>query len=93
MADLANWCGVPSAANPCLLKIGPGIYDLGATSLVMEEFVDVEGSGENVTTLLGDITTVGFPFQGVVVGASNAELRFLTVVNTATSGSEATAIS
>ncbi len=96
MADLAKWCGTPSATNPCLLKIAPGVYDLGGTSLFAEEFVDIEGSGENVTILRSDITTDGNalpPLQGVVAGASNAELRFLTVINAATSGSDAVAIS
>lgn len=95
MADLAKWCGMLSATNPCLLKIAPGVYDLGGTSLFAEEFVDIEGSGENVTILRGDITTDGLllPLQGVVAGASNAELRFLTVINAATSGSNAVAIS
>ncbi len=69
-----------SAANPWLLKIEPGIYDLGSGALSMKPFVDVEGSGEDVTT----ITAAGNSsiLTGTVVGANNAELRFLTVKNT-----------
>jgi hypothetical protein len=93
MADLAGWCGVPSATNPCLLMIMPGSYDVGSSSVVMHEFVDIEGSGENVTTIIGDIGTTGFLRQGVVVGASNAEIRFLTIVNNASSGTDAVGIS
>jgi len=69
-----------SATNPWLLKIEPGIYDLGTGALTMKPFVDVEGSGQDVTT----ITAAGSAsiLTGTVVGANNAELRFLTVKNT-----------
>jgi hypothetical protein len=70
-----------SETNPYLLKIEPGVYDLGAApGLVMKPWVDVEGSGEGVTTLTA---TGGVPWTDATVqGASNAELRFLTVKNT-----------
>jgi hypothetical protein len=70
-----------SETNPYLLKIEPGIYDMGAApGLVMKPWVDVEGSGEGVTTL----TATGGPAwtDATVQAASNAELRFLTVKNT-----------
>ena len=75
MADLGNWC-IPSPANPCLLKIMPGLYDIGSSSVVMQSYVDIEGSGENVTIISG---TIDSNVSGVVNGASNAEIRFLTV--------------
>ncbi len=93
MADLAKWCRAPSATNPCLLKIMPGSYDVGSSSVIMHEYVDIEGSGENVTTIIGDLGTTGFPRQGVLVGASNAEIRFLSVVNNVSSASDAVGIS
>ncbi|MDQ3928108.1 MAG: hypothetical protein M3328_03060 [Chloroflexota bacterium] len=70
-----------SETNPYLLKIEPGVYDLGAApGLVMKPWVDVEGSGEGVTTLTA---TGGVPWADATVqGASNAELRFLSVKNT-----------
>ncbi len=68
-----------SADNPYLIKIGPGVYDLGVESLQMKEYVDVEGSGENTTVITGHIDG---DMIGVVQGASNAEIRFLTVRNT-----------
>lgn len=37
--------GAPSVSNPYLVKIMPGVYDLGTTSLQMRAYVDVEGSG------------------------------------------------
>lgn len=93
MADFANWCGVPSATNPCLLKIMPGLYNVGSSSVIMHEYIDIEGSGENVTTIEGEIGTTAAPRRGVLVGASNAEIRFLSVVNDAISGDDAVAIS
>ena len=68
-----------SAANPYLIKLGPGIYDLGVQSLHMKEYVDLEGSGENVTIITGNIDGSSV---GVVKGANNAEVRFVTVRNT-----------
>lgn len=66
-----------SADNPWLLKIEPGVYDLAGQSLVMKAYVDVEGSGEGVTTVRSTVDRVG-----TVQGAEHAELRGLTVVNT-----------
>jgi len=69
-----------SANNPYLLKIEPGVYDLGSlqfSQLDMKSFVDVEGSGEGVTTI-----TSSNPFSGTVMGAANSELRSLTVKHT-----------
>lgn len=79
-----------SESNPYLLKIEPGTYDLGSSDapLVMKPYVDVEGSGEGVTT----ITATGSENvqTGTVVGAANSEVRFLTVKSTG--GTSATAI-
>ena len=77
MNDFAKWCGEPSSTYPCLLKIMPGLYDIGSKSVVMQEYIDIEGSGENVTKIIGNSGTTG-----VVEGSSNAELRFLSVQNT-----------
>jgi hypothetical protein len=69
----------------------PGVYDIGNNSLQMQPYVDIEGSGENVTTISGTPTfTSGWPPNvGVLMGANNAELRFLTVRNIGTLGNEA----
>jgi YVTN family beta-propeller protein len=88
MGGYASWCGTPSESNPCLLKIMPGVYNIGASSVVMQPYIDIEGSGENVTLIQGN-PAGGW---GVVDGANNAELRFLTVKNTGGS-SWSTAIS
>lgn len=68
----------PSATNPWLLKIEPGIYDVGSTPLPMRPWVDIEGSGIDITILRGSVDGSGLN-AGTVHGASNAELRELTV--------------
>jgi hypothetical protein len=68
-----------SATNPYLIKLCPGIYDLGTNSLQMKQYVDLEGSGENTTIITGNIDS---QISGVVRGAINAEIRFLAVRNT-----------
>jgi hypothetical protein len=82
MNNVASWCGTPSATNPCVVKIMPGIYNQGTTSLNMQPYVDIEGSGENVTVIKGAVVSPDVAPNGLVNGASNAELRFLTVQNT-----------
>jgi hypothetical protein len=77
MNDIDTWCGTPSETNPCLLKILPGVYDIGSNTLQMNHFVDIEGSGENVTKIKGNSGT-----NGVISARNGAEYRFLTVENT-----------
>ncbi len=81
-ALLAAMAAIPtpaSQADAWLLKLEPGKYDVGATPLTMKQWVDVEGSGEGVTTVTG--AACG-PFTGVVIGAEDTELRMLSVENT-----------
>lgn len=68
----------PSATNRWLLKIEPGIYDVGGTSLVMRPYVDVEGSGIDATTIRGNGDASEYN-NATILGADNAELRLLTV--------------
>lgn len=62
-------------SNPSLLKIEPGIYDLGTDTLIMKPYVDVEGSGQGVTVLIAS-GSYG------VNGAEHSELRNLSVEST-----------
>jgi hypothetical protein len=78
----------PGATNPYLVKVEPGIYDLGTDSLFLRPFVDLEGSGEGVTTITSAVPT-GY---GTVVGADNSEVRFLTVKNTGAPGQQIIAL-
>lgn len=67
----------PSSTNRWLLKIEPGIYQLQGTALQMRPWVDIEGSGIGVTTIrLSSPATSGV---STISGASNTELRMLTV--------------
>ena len=85
MNDVTSWCGTPSASNPCLLKIMPGVYNVGSNPVQMKPYVDVEGSGINITKINGNVTSPNGT-SGLINGASNSEIRLLTVQNTATVG-------
>jgi hypothetical protein len=76
----------PSSTNRWLLKVDPGIYQISGDALVMRSWVDIEGSGID-QTLIRTVASEGIP---TVVGASNAELRMLTVESTA--GSDASKV-
>ena len=73
--------------NPYVLKIEPGVYDLGTQSLSMKPYVDIEGSGERATKV-----TAMSGYRGTVQGANNAELRLLTVESVGTGTGHATSI-
>ena len=55
-----------------VLKLEPGIYDIGTTTLNMKPWVDIEGSGELATVIQGESVPV-------ISGAPSAELRELAV--------------
>ncbi|MGE5698479.1 MAG: hypothetical protein ACM31N_00200 [Deltaproteobacteria bacterium] len=80
------------------MKVMPGIYDIGYSKLIMQSYIDIEGSGENVTSIQGDINgsyrsdCPECP-EGVVNGADKTELRFITVKNTGAGSGESVAIS
>lgn len=77
-----------SASDPFLLRIEPGIYDIGASALTMKSFVDVEGSGETATFIVasrGGATLASS--AAAVIAAANTELRDLAVTNTAPASS------
>jgi hypothetical protein len=69
----------PSSTDRWLLKIEPGIYDIGTTALPMRSWVDIEGSGVVVTTIRGSVDALATNYEGTINGADNAELRLLTV--------------
>lgn len=66
------------ANNRYLIDIGPGTWDMGSSVLRMKSFVDIAGAGEGVTRIKGSLGS-----GGVIEGASDSELRYLTVENTA----------
>ncbi len=70
--------------QPYLIKLGPGTYNLGSNSLVMKQFVSIEGSGEEATAITAAVSSPAATESATVKGANNSGLRFLTVVNTGT---------
>jgi hypothetical protein len=83
MSDIATWCGTPSQLNPCLLKIMPGIYNIGGNTLNGISYVDIEGSGELTTKITGNVSAW---LTAVVMVPSQSELRFVSVENTGGTG-------
>ena len=51
--DAVNSILDASATNPYVVRIGPGVYDLGTTVLKMKPFVSVVGSGQSATFING----------------------------------------
>lgn len=68
--------GATGPNNRWLVRLEPGVYNLDSSSMVMKNFVDVEGSGRGVTTITSRANlTIRFPPD------VSAELRDLTVQN------------
>jgi hypothetical protein len=71
-----------SATNPYLVLIAPGTYTL-TTALVMKPYVDINGSGEDITQLTGAISsTQGNETSVIVKGANHTTLSNLSISNT-----------
>jgi len=71
-----------SAANPYLVVIAPGVYDIGSSGLVMQEYVDVAGSGQDSTFIKGSKSNSSLNGNAALVtGSDNAGLRDLTIEN------------
>lgn len=89
MSRYKQWCVAPTETNKCVLKIMPGVYTIGTSPIQMQPFVDIEGAGENTTIIQGSLSSAS---EGLVRGASNAEIKSLTIKN-AGQGASAIAIS
>jgi hypothetical protein len=79
-----------SASSPYVVRIAPGVYI--ETSLVaLKTYVDVEGSGQGVTTITCECASASFGASSATVTAGDivAEIRHLTINNT---GSDAYSI-
>lgn len=85
LRNAINGIAAPSSTNRWLVKIEPGIYDIGAVSLQMRSFVDLEGSGIDATTIRGSVDA-GDMTAATIRGVNNTELRFLTVTATLPAG-------
>ena len=72
-----------SASNPWLLKLDPGVYDLGTNQLVPKSFVDVEGAGRGTTFITSAVQGNGAPGATILVQSGvQSEMRELTIKNT-----------
>jgi len=80
--DDTSWTNNCTSTSPCLLKIMPGVYTV-STPVYMHSYIDIEGSGENVT-VIGTFRASRSLSTGTVVASGvvgNCQLRFLTVEN------------
>lgn len=68
-----------SATNPYLVKIMPGRYEVNSSSIVLKEYVDVEGSGVNASV----ISAINSP--AVFKGANRSQISSLSILNACTS--------
>lgn len=60
-------------ANEYLVKLEPGYYDIGSNTLNVPGYVDIEGSGKNITTIEGSSD------QGIISLSVFNEFRHLKV--------------
>ena len=69
----------PSATNPWLVKVGPGIFDLGSGSLTLPAYTAIEGAGQDTTV----ITAAGYAdmVHGTLIMGDHGWLSRLTVNN------------
>ena len=63
--------------NPYLLKLEPGVFACGSQGITMKPWVDIEGSGQELTRITSFFA--GSPAFATVRGKSNAEIRQLTL--------------
>lgn len=74
--------------NPYLVVIAPGVYTV-ASPVLMKPFVDVSGSGQNATVVVGSVSTPDPSDSAVFEGSRASSIRSLTVRHTSTAGNNA----
>jgi hypothetical protein len=81
-----NATSVPTPANPWLIKVGPGTFNLGNEQLVLPDYVTLQGSGfaSPSGSPLTVVTAAGSnAFTGTIVaGPSSSEIHDLGVRST-----------
>lgn len=74
-----------SATNPYVVKVMPGVYDLGTASLQMKQYVTLEGSGAGDTIITSSIDDPTDSCSAATVTmADNSVLKNVTVNNVIT---------
>jgi hypothetical protein len=63
-------------ANPYVIRVGPGVYDIGATAVTMKPHVSLAGSGIGATVVTGN------PSGDLIVPATDSQISDLTVTRT-----------
>lgn len=71
----------PGAANPWALRLEPGVYDVGVSSVDLLPYVELAGSGQDVTEITGSVEGNAAGAPGVVNTANNTAVRHVTVTN------------
>ncbi|MEO1366984.1 MAG: hypothetical protein AAFX50_07375 [Acidobacteriota bacterium] len=71
---------VIGAAPGTLIKLEPGTYDLQGQQINLPNFVDIEGSGRDITTIFSDLSLVATPTVVDVAPGINGEIRQLTIL-------------
>jgi Collagen triple helix repeat (20 copies) len=81
-----------SATKPYLIKVMPGVYNignLGISNMVLKSYIDIEGSGEGVTKIVGSVNDVNYfasnytPIKAVAEvssGSTNIEIRSISFI-------------
>lgn len=82
-----------SSSNPYLLKLEPGIYDLGSSPLALKPDISLEGSGESSTTVQGSPGSLQAVLSADTLGADTVEVRSLTVSGSGSGNGNFTGIS
>jgi hypothetical protein len=72
------------AGNPYLVKIEPGVFDIGNNTLAVPEYVALEGSGAGVTRIQACVGIANSIAAFVFVLESNTALRDLAIEFSAT---------
>ncbi|MEM8931153.1 MAG: hypothetical protein AAGE94_08255 [Acidobacteriota bacterium] len=76
----ANLLAAVAAAAPnTLIKLEPGVYDLRGDQIVLPDFVDIEGSGRDITTVFSDLSVAATPAVVDVQPGIHGEVRELTI--------------
>ncbi len=71
-----------AAANkPYLIKVMPGVYDLGTASLVMKPYVYLEGSGDSSVIESAIVNADGHCINATLVMANNSTVKNIRIVN------------
>ena len=72
----------PSATNPWLVRLGPGVFDLGSSALTLPTYTALDGAGRDITVIAG----TGAASAGTVNVGDHGTLSRLTVNMTGTGG-------